>query len=150
MKAARHAKILEIIATHPVHTQEELAALLHQKGFRVTQATVSRDIKELKLIKVHGEGEALVYASANGGSGEPHPINVEALFGDAVLHAEHAGHIVVIKTRVGMAQGIASLLDQMNLPATLGTIAGDDTIMVVARTAEDAEQLAARLRKLIK
>ena len=150
MKSARHAKILEIINQNSVRTQEELADLLQRDCVQVTQATVSRDIKDLKLIKVHNNDGEMVYAPAGAGKQEDKAVNVGAIFSESVASIDHAVNIVVIKTLTGMAQGIASLIDQMALASVLGSIAGDDTIMIVTRTAEDADKLSHRLKKLRK
>lgn len=141
MKTSRHGKILEIIRTHNVRTQKELADYLEQSGMKVTQATLSRDIKDLKLIKVHNDSGETVYAAGRKGK-EPQS---GSILSESVLNIDYAVNIVVIKTLSGMAQGVASLLDRMHLSSVLGSIAGDDTLMIVTRTEEDAKLLSSDL-----
>lgn len=147
MKTSRHGKILEIIRRNHVRTQKELADFLEQSGLKVTQATLSRDIKDLKLIKVHNDSGDMVYAV---GGEEPRRHTTGSIFSESVLSVEHALNIVVIKTLSGMAQGVGSLLDRMNLPETLGSIAGDDTIMIVTHTEEEAKKIASDLDQGLK
>lgn len=142
MKTSRHGKILEIIRENHVRTQKELADFLGQNGMKVTQATLSRDIKDLKLIKVHNDSGDTVYAV---GGEEPRYHTSGTIYTESVLSVDYAMNIVVVKTLSGMAQGVASLLDRMNLSDILGTIAGDDTIMIVARTEEEAKRVASDL-----
>ena len=141
MKTSRHGKILEIIRNHNVRTQKELADYLEQSGMKVTQATLSRDIKDLKLIKVHNDSGETVYAAGGKGK-EPQS---GSILSESVLNIDYAVNIVVIKTLSGMAQGVASLLDRMHLSSVLGSIAGDDTLMIVTRTEEDAKLLSSDL-----
>ena len=141
MKTSRHGKILEIIRENNVRTQKELADFLEQSGVKVTQATLSRDIKDLKLIKVHNDSGETVYAA--GGSGEEPRSGT--ILSESVLNIDYAMNIVVIKTLSGMAQGVAALMDRMNFSSMLGSIAGDDTIMIVTRTEEDAKVIASEL-----
>lgn len=148
MKAKRHAKILEIIRKYDVDTQEELCMRLNEAGFKVTQATVSRDIRELKLTKVALSGGRQKYTSlADKGSelGEKY-IRV---FRDGVVSMDLAQNILVIKTVSGMAMAVAAALDAMECHEIVGSIAGDDTIMCAVRTIDEAERLMKRLRKLM-
>ena len=142
MKTSRHGKILEIIRGNNVRTQKELADFLEQSGVKVTQATLSRDIKDLKLIKVHNDSGDTVYAV---GGEEPRYHATGTIFSESVLSVDYAMNIVVIKTLSGMAQGVGSLLDRMNIPDILGSIAGDDTIMIVTHTEEEAKKVASDL-----
>lgn len=144
MKTSRHGKILEIIRENNVRTQKELADFLEQGGVKVTQATLSRDIKDLKLIKVHNDSGETVYAAGGNGE-EPRYHAADAILSESVLSVDYAMNIVVIKTLSGMAQGVGSLLDRMNISSMLGSIAGDDTIMIVTRTEEDAKKVASGL-----
>lgn len=144
MKTSRHGKILEIIRENSVRTQKELADFLEQSGVKVTQATLSRDIKDLKLIKVHNDSGEMVYAV---GGEEPRYRPSGTIFSESVLSVDRAMNMVVVKTLSGMAQGVGSLLDRMNIPEIIGSIAGDDTIMMITRTEEDANKVAAELEE---
>jgi transcriptional regulator of arginine metabolism len=147
VKAQRHAKILEIIRKYEVDTQEELCARLHEAGYQVTQATVSRDIRELKLTKVSIRGGKQKYTALTDSSSglEERYIRV---FKDGVVSMDMAQNILVIKTVSGMAMAVATSLDAMDCHEIVGSIAGDDTIMCAVRTVEDTAQLMRRLRKL--
>ncbi len=140
MKYNRHAKILEIIENNEIETQEELAEKLRETGFDVTQATVSRDIKELRLIKVMTNSGKYKYAAMNP---RENLISDKLLivFSESFVSCDYANNIVVVKTLPGMAQGAASTIDALNWPDILGTIAGDDTILIVCRSEKVAEQL---------
>ena len=147
MKSKRQAKILEIIEDQNIETQEELTALLLQAGFKVTQATVSRDIKELQIIKIADDKGGYKYASAftdkTGVKARYTRIIIET-----VISADYANNLVVVKTFSGMAQAAGAAIDAMELEETLGSIAGDDTIMCAVRTVEDTAALMQRLRGL--
>ena len=147
MKANRHAKILEIIRKYDVDTQEELCARLNEAGYKVTQATVSRDIRELKLTKVSLSGGRQKYTSLvdNGSELEGKYIRV---FKDGVVSMDMAQNILVIKTVAGMAMAVAAALDAMECHEIVGSIAGDDTIMCAVRTVEETAALMQRLQKL--
>lgn len=149
MKNKRQLKILEIIEKNDVETQEELAALLKSSGYEVTQATVSRDIKELGLIKVPAQNFSSKYALS--APQQPAGISerLENIFVQSVRHIDYANNMIVLKTISGMAQAAGYVLDEMNLPQVLGTIAGDDTVMIVAKSGESARQLCADFRRLI-
>lgn len=141
-KAARHALITAMLTQHPVHSQSELADLLAAEGVTVTQATLSRDLVELRAVKIRAPDGALAYAvPAEGGDRTPAPVaDTEALAarlvrlcGELLVTAEASGNLVVLRTPPGGAQFLASAIDHSVLPAVLGTIAGDDTILVIAR-----------------
>lgn len=133
MKPGRHAAILELVATHEVETQEELAKLLEERGFTVTQATVSRDIKALGLVKVPALDGRYRYAVPVERSPVETLKRARKAFADFVTVIEASGNLVVIKTESGAAQGVAWTIDQLDWPEVLATVAGDDSIMVVAR-----------------
>ncbi|MBQ4465744.1 MAG: arginine repressor [Oscillospiraceae bacterium] len=143
MKNARQKEIMEIIRQHTVCNQDSLQELLRERGYPVTQATISRDIRELNLIKK---------ADSNG---VYHYILPEAVtpYGDLltgnVMSADFAGHTVVIKCRSGTAQAVCTVLDEMNRPEVVGTLAGDDTIFALMRTTEQAKRFASELFKII-
>lgn len=147
MKANRHAKILEIIRKYEVDTQEELCSRLNEAGYKVTQATVSRDIRELKLTKVSISGGRQKYTSLADNSTELEGKYIR-VFKDGVVSMDLAQNILVIKTVSGMAMAVAAALDAMDCHEIVGSIAGDDTIMCAVRTAEDAAELMRRLRKI--
>lgn len=148
MKLKRHAKILELIRKYNIETQEELSDRLEQEGFAVTQATVSRDIRELKLTKVAGENGKQKYVALS----ENHMNMSEKyirVFRDGFASMDMAQNILVIKTVSGMAMAVAAALDAMECHEIVGSIAGDDTIMCAVRSVEDTENLMKRLRKIV-
>lgn len=148
MKSVRHAKILEIIGDYPIETQDELLTRLKAEGYKATQATISRDIKDLRLVKtLFGDGKYR-YVSATRNSTDMRS-NFSGLFSTSVNSVELAQNIVVIKTFSGMAQAVCAALDSNNYKAIVGTIAGDDTIFIACRTAELATELSDELKKLI-
>lgn len=148
MKEKRHAKILEIIRRQTVDTQEELCDILNSEGFPVTQATVSRDIRELKLTKIStADGKkryALLSDTEDGLSEKYHRV-----FQDGVLSIDMAQNILVIRTVSGMAMAVAAAIDMMDCHEIVGSIAGDDTIMCAVRTVEDTVALMRRLKKVL-
>jgi transcriptional regulator of arginine metabolism len=149
MKISRHAKILEIIEKHPTETQEELAEELKKSGYNITQATVSRDIKELKLVKVLDENSIYRYASLK----EHDSMLSERLvkvFAESVLSVDYAGNIVVVKTFSGAANAAAEAIDVLEFRETVGTIAGDDTIFILVRNSDNVEIVIDRLKKMMK
>ncbi len=150
MKFQRQTKILEIVKDNHVETQEDLSALLHVAGFSTTQATISRDIKELRLVKVLTDGGSYRYTIA-GSAGEPlFSGRLRTIFRESVTSCDCAQNIVVIKTLPGLAPAACSAVDSMNIAALVGTLAGDDTGMLVLRTNEDAVELVELLHSLLK
>jgi transcriptional regulator of arginine metabolism len=148
MKKDRQLKIIELIKSKPIETQEELQQELTMAGYDVTQATVSRDIKELRIVKMLDDSGIYRYAvnSAHGGSKAPRH---RELFSRTVVSVDYAVNNVVIKCHVGMAQGACASLDSMHFPNVLGTLAGDDTILVITKTELDAENLCLELKAII-
>ena len=149
MKSARHAAITQIIESRNIETQEELAAALQERGIRVTQATVSRDIKELHLIKVLSETGGYKYATldkAEKGMNE----RFIRMFSESVLSAVCANNLVVVKTLAGSAHVAAEAVDTLRWPEILGSIAGDNTILVICRSNDDALQVVERFRNMMK
>lgn len=148
MKTKRQRKIIELITERNVETQDELAALLEKEGFTVTQATISRDIRELNLTK-----------SVSPDGGQKYSIAVSALGGiygkylrvlsDGILKMEIAENILVIKTVSGMAMAVGAAVDAMSIENVVGCIAGDDTIMCIIKTKEDAPVVKARIEEVI-
>jgi len=149
MKYSRHAKILEIIENNVIETQEELAEKLKESGVDVTQATVSRDIKELRLVKVMTEDGRYRYAQMS--QSENMLTNkLITIFAESFVSCDYANNIVVIKTLPGMAQAAASAIDSLKWSEIVGTIAGDDTIMIVCRAEKIAEEMVNRFNRMTK
>ena len=148
MKSRRHAKILEIIGEHPVETQDELLTRLKYEGYKATQATISRDIKDLRLVKTLGSDGKYRYMSASKSSTDIRS-NFSTLFSSSVVSIAFAQNIVVIKTLSGMAQAVCAALDSIDYTAVVGTIAGDDTIFMLCRTSDEAQGVAEALNRMI-
>lgn len=149
MKYSRHAKILEIIENHEIETQEELAEYLKKNGIHVTQATVSRDIKELRLIKVLAKSGRYKYASLKQQESAISDRLVK-IFKDSILSIDSAGNIVVLKTLAGAANAAGAAVDALDIKEIVGTIAGDDTIFILVREQEGVGMVVDRFKKLIK
>jgi transcriptional regulator of arginine metabolism len=149
MKVSRQAKILEIIDNKNIETQEELLLELRQAGYQVTQATVSRDIKELKLIKLTGDAGKQSYATMKN-IGTVFDERVATVFRESVLTVDVATFLIVIRTLPAMAQAAALAIDAMEWPQIVGTIAGDDTIFVAIRDEQDVLTVASKFKKLLK
>ena len=149
MKSKRHLKILEIINNIEIETQEELAEELKKAGFDVTQATVSRDIKTLKWIKVLGVNGKYRYAPIQTTSNE-FVDKMESIFSNTVLSVEKVDKMVVIKTISGSASAAAEAVDILNFKDIAGTIAGDNTIFILVRTEEKAIELVEKMTTMIK
>lgn len=148
MKGNRHAKILELIGRYRIETQEELAEHLNSEGFKVTQATVSRDIRDLKLTKVpDGEGKQRYapHQSADNGMSEKY-IRV---LRDGYVSMDMAQNILVIKTVAGMASAVCAALDAMKWHEIVGSIAGDDTIMCAVRSVDETVEVMDKIRKIV-
>ena len=149
MKSARHEKIIELIQEYDIDTQEELAARLNEAGFKVTQATVSRDIRALKLMKVPGKDGKPRYAILPEPSAELGD-KYTRILQDTLTSLDVGQNMLVIRTVPGMAMGVAAALDALKWKEILGSIAGDDTVMCVARDAEQAEIVAEKLKGILK
>lgn len=149
MKERRHNKILEIISERVVETQEELAGLLQAAGFRVTQATVSRDIRELRLMKVPTDDGRQKYGLMQGEAGKPEGRSSRILK-DAIISIDSALNLLVIKTNAGMAMAVAATIDAMHLPEMVGTLAGDDTVFCAIRTIESTEVCKKQLEECLR
>lgn len=149
MKAKRHAKILEIIHTHPIATQEELIARLAASGFAVTQATISRDIKELRLIKTMGSDGGYYYATI-----EPKDDHIssrfDTLFTDVVTSIDYAGNIVVVKCLMGTANAACAAMDSLRRSDIVGTISGDDTFLCIMKDEHQSVDLVMELKKRLR
>jgi transcriptional regulator of arginine metabolism len=144
-KALRQKTILAILDQGPVPSQEELQRVLHKRGFDVGQATLSRDIHEIGLVKT-GEG----YAIPGSDIGSPSPLpSVARLVREFVLDVRPAQNLLVLKTTVGSAQPVAAALDDEEWPEAVGTVAGDDTILIVCADKKSAARLAARTQEML-
>ena len=147
MKVKRKSKILELIRENDIETQEMLADLLNKAGFNVTQATVSRDIRELKLTKATMQsGKQKYVATAKESSFVTERLN--RVFRDGIVSIDYAQNIVVIKTLIGMAMAVAAALDSMENSEIMGTIAGDDTIFCVVKNESRAVKLTENLKAI--
>ncbi len=149
MKNARQTAILSIIEQYDVETQEELAGRLKEMGIVVTQATVSRDIKELRLLKVLSGSGGYKYATADKAE---HGLSERfvRMFRDSVLSIDYACNDVVVKTLSGSANAAAEAIDSMRLPEILGTISGDNTILVIVHNDAEAAQIVKRFHDMLK
>lgn len=148
MKTTRQKKILELIRKNDIETQEELSAYLVDEGFSVTQATVSRDIRELKLTKIAQPNGRQKYAVL-GENTEDLSDKYVRVFRDGFIEMDLAQNILVIKTVSGMAGAVCAAIDAMQLHQIVGSIAGDDTIMCAIRTVEDAAQIMKKFRRIV-
>jgi transcriptional regulator of arginine metabolism len=148
MKAERQQEIIRIIDSNEIETQEELARHLREKGYKVTQATVSRDIKELRLIKVSGQQSTYCYARP-GHRESAVSDRLIRLLSDSTTSVESAGQMIVVKTLSGSANAAAEAIDNMNWKEVLGTIAGDNTVFLVVRNGCDSSEIANRILNLV-
>jgi len=148
MKYSRHIKILEIIKEHEIETQEELAEWLKKSGFNITQATVSRDIKELRLIKVLTKNKRYKYAAMQQ---QEHVLSDRLinLFKGSVVSIDHSGNIIVLKTITGAANAAASAIDAINSTDIVGSIAGDDTIFLLVRENSNLLEVIESFKKMM-
>ncbi|AFQ43063.1 arginine repressor [Desulfosporosinus meridiei] len=149
MKARRQMKVQEIITKEIIHTQEDLAERLRLAGFDVTQATVSRDIKEMGLIKVPSQGEEYRYAIPS----EAHPANLQdrlkRLLREAMVSINDTDNLIVIRTIPGNAHALAAIMDNSNWEELIGTVAGDDTILLVIKPKEAVQTVLERISALL-
>ena len=147
MKLERHAKIIELIGKYAIETQEELASRLNEAGFRVTQATVSRDIRELKLTKMTVDGRQR-YCVVPGPGGQMGNKYI-GILREGFLSMDMAQNILVVKTVAGMAMAVAAALDALNWQEIVGCIAGDDTVFCAVRSTDDAILVMEKLRRAL-
>ena len=148
MKTGRQSKIIEIIQKNEVETQEELSEFLVREGYSVTQATVSRDIRELKLTKIPMNNGRQKYAILNDATDDMSQ-KYARILRDGFVSMDMAQNILVIKTVSGMANAVCAALDSMQLQEIVGSIAGDDTIMGAIRTVDDTAALMKKIRKIV-
>lgn len=155
MKTQRQKKILELIEKYDIETQGELTQMLKKSGYSATQATVSRDIKELRLIKVNTDADSDVkykYAQ-NNLSGEIDTRlgnKFKNILAETVTSVKHAVNIVVLKTYAGMAQGAGAVIDALDVATIVGSVAGDDTVIIIMASEDDAKDFSKKLAKSIK
>lgn len=147
MKRDRQKKILELVHQQSIDTQEDLAECLKKAGFRATQATISRDIRELKLIKVTTQGGPQKYVVLP----DEDKLNEKyfRVLKDGLISMDLAQNILVVKTVSGMAMAVAAAIDALDLSPVVGSIAGDDTIMVAVKTVEDAQIIMGQIKEII-
>ena len=149
MKSQRQAKILEIISKRNVETQEQLLEALQQEGFRGTQATISRDIKELRIVKELTSLGTYRYSTAVSEIDSSFTNRLNTIFRECVVNFDYAQNIIVIRTLPGLASAAGSAIDAMNMNAVVGTLAGDDTVMVVMRDTNAAAIFCGEIKSLI-
>ena len=155
-RVARHQRIVDLLSRHRIHSQPELARLLADDGLVVTQATLSRDLDDLGAVKVRDGDGALVYAlPAEGGDRTPRPVpdsgaevRMARLCEELLVSAEHSANLVVLRTPPGAAQFLASAIDRAEPSYVIGTVAGDDTVLLVCRDPQGGADVAGRLRRL--
>ena len=148
MKKSRHQKIIELVGRMRIGTQEELADILIKEGYKVTQATVSRDIKELKLSKVAGN-DGVQYYQIIEKEEQVYSEKYIRVLREALMSMDTAGNLLVIRTMSGMANAVAAALDQFKLDKIVGTLAGDDTIMCAMKNAQDALDVKNRIKEIM-
>lgn len=148
MKVNRHVKIVELVNKYVIETQEELTEYLKQEGFQVTQATVSRDIRDLKLTKVQSDDGRQKYVVLKATENALRDKYIRILK-DGFVSMDMAMNILVIKTVSGMAMAVAAAIDEMQWYEVVGCIAGDDTIMCAIRTMEDTTVVMDKIRKIV-
>ncbi len=149
MKKKRQEKIIEIITKYEVETQEELAKKLNEAGYSVTQATVSRDIREMSLVKIPGIRVKQRYTSPVEHAGVSMGKHYTGVLQDGVVSMEQAGNILVIKTVSGMAMAVAAAIDDVKPEGMVGSIAGDDTVMCAIKSEEKVRQVMRCIQQLI-
>jgi len=148
MKSARHRKIIELIEKYDIETQEELASRLNEAGFDVTQATVSRDIRQLQLTKITAEGARQKYAVIQNKDMAPSEKYIRILK-DGFISMDTAGNLLVIKTVSGMAMAVGAAIDAMNFEEIIGCIAGDDTLMCAVKRAEYSTAIVEKIEDIL-
>lgn len=149
LRSARHAKILEIISRKEIETQEELCAELNALNLVVTQATISRDIRDLHLFKVSGIDKKYRYAYINDGESEISP-KMKGLFRDCVLSIKNAKNLVVVKTLSGNGANAGAVVDKLNYTGIVGSVAGDDTLLIVCEDDDSAVLVVNKINEFMK
>ena len=149
MKSQRHARILELVSKYEIETQEDMMSRLQAEGFKVTQATVSRDLKELKLTKTLTARGTYRYA-VNTARQHTGSVKLNNAMVDSIIQVDYSLNNVVIKTYPGLANAVASGVDALNMHSILGCVAGDDTIIIITRDEESSAELSQTLTDLMK
>ena len=149
MKTQRQAKIMEIISNRNVETQEQLLAALQEEGFRGTQATISRDIKELRIVKELTGLGTYRYTTSSAEISGTFSSRLNTIFRECVIGFDYAQNIIVIRTLPGLASAAGSAIDAMNLHAVVGSLAGDDTVMVIMRDNNAAAAFCGEIKNLM-
>ena len=149
MKSQRQAKIMEIISNQNIETQEQLQAALLEAGYRCTQATISRDIKEMRIVKELTSLGTYRYTTSGSEVGTTFSSRLNTIFKECVVGFDYAQNIIVVRTMPGLAGAAASAIDAMNLSAVVGSLAGDDTVMIVMRDNNTAAAFCGEIRNLI-
>lgn len=149
MKSQRQAKIMEIISNRNVETQEQLLAELQNAGFRSTQATISRDIKELRIVKELTSFGTYRYTAASDEVGGTFSSKLNTIFRECITSFDYAQNIVVIRTLPGLASAAASAIDAMNMSVIVGSLAGDDTVFIVMRDNNAAAAFCGEIKNLL-
>lgn len=150
MKEQRQNAILEIVRAFSMETQEQLLEELRKRGFRCTQATVSRDIRELHLVKEQTPLGTYCYALPLSQTHRNPADRLQTIFREGVVSFDYAQNLVVLKTMPGLAAAAAAAIDKMEIPQMVGSIAGDDTVMLIMRTTQSAESFCDELRSMVK
>lgn len=148
MKSNRQEKIIQLITENAIETQEEILVYLREHGFDVTQATVSRDIKQLKLVKTQTNDGRYKYSVSSNNSRENISSKFVSLFSETVTGIDYANNIVVVKCYVGMANAACAAFDAMKFDGVVGSLSGDDTIFIAMRNEELAKELTVELKKI--
>lgn len=149
MKTQRQAKIMEIISTKDVETQEQLLKELQQAGFASTQATISRDIKELRIVKELTSFGTYRYTTSSKEVNGTFSARLNTIFRECITNYDYAQNIIVIRTMPGLASAAASAIDAMNMSFIVGTLAGDDTVMIVVRDTNSAAAFCGEIKNLL-
>ena len=150
MKSKRQEKILQLIHDHDIETQEQLLSELREAGFQTTQATISRDIKQLRIIKELGSTGAYRYSVSAKPVEHTFSAKLNIIFKQCLTSVEHAQNILVIKTMPGLASAACSALDKMNIPEIVGTLAGDDTVLLVFHDSAHAADFCEQVRQMLR
>lgn len=150
MKSDRQTRILELISSRDVETQEELTQILKDEGFKVTQATVSRDLRDLKLSKELTSRGTYRYAIATGRAHHTGNLKIHNAMADSILNVKYSMNNVVIKTYPGLAGAVGASFDSLHIPTVLGCVAGDDTIIVITESTEASAEISAKIKELMK
>ena len=148
MKGQRQAKIMEIISNQNIETQEQLQAVLFQEGYRCTQATISRDIKEMRIVKELTSLGTYRYTTSSNEIGSTFSSRLNTIFRECVVSFDYAQNIIVIRTLPGLAAAAGSAIDAMNLSTVVGSLAGDDTVMIVMRDNNSAAAFCGEIKNL--